>query len=236
MTEGSAPVAVVTGGAGGIGGAICRALSLSGHRVVSFDRLAPGDEDVVVDLADASAVREAAGRLLARHGRCDVLVHAAADLSRAELHDVDLDTWRRVQAVNVEALVVLAQALAPALALRGNGRIVVIGSDTVWQVPSPSLLAYVASKGALLGLTRALAAALGPDGIAVVGVAPGLTDTPAAREGMSAAAFDAVRAQQALPRSVVPEDVAAAVAFLVTAGGAALTGQTICVDGGLVMR
>jgi len=98
------------------------------------------------------------------------------------------------------------------------------------------MLAYVTSKGALVALARALAVAHGADGIAVTSVAPGLTDTPTAREGMPPAAFDDVRSRQALPRTLVPGDVAATVAFLASDGAAALTGQTLCVDGGLVLR
>lgn len=230
------PVAVVTGGAGAIGGAICDALESAGFLVVSLDlRTRTGRSgDVVVDLADAEAVRATAADLLARHGRCDVLVHAAADLSRAALAEIDLATWRRVQSVNVESALLLAQTLAPALAASGRGRIVLVGSDTIWQPPAPQLLAYVTSKAALVGLTRVLARTL--DRVAVTCVAPGLTDTPAARSGMPAAAFDAVLAGQSLPRTLVPADVAATVAFLVSPAGVALTGQTICVDGGLITR
>ena len=102
--------------------------------------------------------------------------------------------------------------------------------------PAADLLPYVTSKGALVALARALAMAHGPDGIAVTCVAPGLTDTPAARAGLPAAAFDAVRARPALPRALRPDDVAATVAFLASDGAAALTGQVLCTDGGLVMR
>jgi NAD(P)-dependent dehydrogenase (short-subunit alcohol dehydrogenase family) len=119
---------------------------------------------------------------------------------------------------------------------RGFGRIIFVVSDTVWAPPAADLLPYVTSKGALIALARALAMAHGPDEIAVTCVAPGLTDTPAARADLPAAAFDAVRARQALPRALRPEDVAATVAFLASDGAAALTGQVLCTDGGLVMR
>jgi NAD(P)-dependent dehydrogenase (short-subunit alcohol dehydrogenase family) len=230
--------AVVTGGAGAIGGAICAALEASGHEVVSLDLSRRGDrpDDLVVDLADADQVRAAAGEVLAGPSRCDVLVHAAADLTQATLAEIDLTTWRRVQAVNVEAPLLLVQALAPTLAASGSGRVVLIGSDTVWQPPGPQLLPYVTSKAALVGLTRVLALTLGRDGIAVTCVAPGLTDTPAARTGLPQSAFTDVLARQSLARTLVPEDVASTVAFLVSPAGAALTGQTVCVDGGLITR
>ena len=122
----------------------------------------------------------AAAGVLEQHGRCDVLVHAAAAFDRAPLADARLETWRRVQAVNVESALWLSQAFAPGMAERGFGRIVFVVSDTVWEPPAPDLLAYVASKAALIGVARTLARALGRDGITVNCVAPGLTPTPAA--------------------------------------------------------
>jgi NAD(P)-dependent dehydrogenase (short-subunit alcohol dehydrogenase family) len=218
-------VAVVTGGAGGIGGAIVQALERDGHRVAILDR-------EQCDLANAAEVRRAAAAV----GHADVLVHAAAALHQAALDAVDLDTWRRVQAVNVEAALLLAQAFAPGMAQRGWGRIVHVVSDTIWRPPSPELLAYVTSKAALVGLTRVLALTLGPSGITVNAVAPGLTRTAAAQEGIESQAFEEVRRGQALPRSLVPGDTAAAVAFLCSDAGEALTGQTLNVDGGLVFH
>jgi len=174
-------LAVVTGGAGAIGGAIVSTLAAAGHRTVVLDR-------AECDLADADDVRRAAAGV----GRCDVLVHAAAAFDQAGLHAVDLAAWRRVQAVNVES--------------------------------------------ALLGLTRVLAVALGGDGITVNAVAPDLTRTPSAEQGIRAETFDAVVAGQAVPRPLVPDDVAGTVAFLASDAAGALTGQTLCVDGGLVLH
>jgi NAD(P)-dependent dehydrogenase (short-subunit alcohol dehydrogenase family) len=225
-------VAVVTGGGGAIGGAIAAALSATGHTVVSLD--VNGDRPV--DLGHAEEVSAAANRVLQQHDRCDVVVHAAAAFDRADLGHLDLATWRRVQAVNVESALLLAQAFAPGMAANGFGRIVFIVSDTVFAPPSPDLLAYVTSKAALIGLARTLAVGLGSAGISVTCVAPGLTETPAATAGVPAAAFADVLSRQALPRRLVPDDVAATVAFLVSDAAAALTGQTICVDGGLALR
>jgi NAD(P)-dependent dehydrogenase (short-subunit alcohol dehydrogenase family) len=216
--------AVVTGGAGAIGAAICERLRAD-HEVVVLDR-------EQVDLADAEDVRRAAAGV----GDCDVLVHAAAAFDQMRLASLDLDAWRRVQAVNVESGLLLARAFAPGMKARGFGRIVFVTSDTVYGPPAPDLLAYVASKAALVGITRTLALELGADGIGVMAVAPGLTDTPAARAGMPQQAFDGVLARQALQRTLVPDDVAATVAFLATDGAAALTGQTLVPDGGLSPR
>ena len=225
-------VAVITGGAGAIGSAITSALRASGHRTVVIDRVG----DVVCDLASEESTRQAAAEVLGRYGRCDVLVHCAAAFDQAALADVDLETWRRVQAVNVESVLWLAQAFTPGMAERGYGRIVLIASDTVWSPPAPVLLPYVASKGALLGIMRTLAVTLGPDGIAVSAVAPGLTDTPASRTANTDEQFDAAVGRQALRRRLTPGDTAAAVAFLASEGAAAMTGQVLCADGGLVMR
>src|SRR4051812_28403283 len=119
-------IAVVTGGAGAIGGAIVDALKPN-HRTIVLDR-------EQVDLADANDVRRAAKEI----GHADVLVHAAAAFDRAALDEVELDSRRRVQAVNVEAALLLAQAFSPGMAERGWGRIVHIVSDTIWQPPSPT--------------------------------------------------------------------------------------------------
>ncbi len=167
-------VAVITGGAGGIGAAITSALRASGHRTVTLDRLSA---DIVCDLASEESTRAAASAVLDGYGRCDVLVHCA-----------------------------------------------------------PELLPYVASKGALLGVMRTLAIALGGQGIAVSAVAPGLTDTPGSRTLNTDEQFDAVVGQQALKRRLVPDDTAAAVAYLASDGAAAMAGQVLCIDGGLVLR
>ena len=224
--------AVVTGGGGAIGAAICAALSASGHVVVSLDQQEPDP----VDLAQADDVRAAAARVLADLGRCDVFVHAAAAFDRADLAAIDLTTWRRVQAVNVESALLLSQAFVPSMVANGFGRIIFVVSDTIWSPPASDLLAYVTSKAALVGLARTLAMALGNDGIAVTCVAPGLTATPTAQRDLPAAAFDEVLQRQALARTLVPDDVAQTVAFLASDAGAALTGQTLCVDGGLSLH
>jgi 3-oxoacyl-[acyl-carrier protein] reductase len=225
-------VAVVTGGAGSIGGAISQALRDAEHTVEILDR----GSDSPVDLAQRGEVQRAAAELLERHGQIDVLVHAAAAFDQADLAALDEQTWRHVQAVNVEAALWLAQAFAPGMAQRGFGRIIFIVSDTVWNPPAPELLPYIASKAALIGVARSLARSLGAGGITVNCVAPGLTRTPAAQAGMPQAAFQSVRARMAIDRDLVPDDVAAVVGFLACDGAGAITGQTLNADGGLVLR
>ena len=225
-------VAVVTGGAGAIGGALVTALEQSGHTVAVLDRAG----DPPVDLANRDDLRVAAARVLEQHGRCDVLVHAAAAFDRTPLVGLELETWRHVQAVNVESALWLSQAFAPGMAERGFGRIVFVVSDTVWEPPAPDLLAYIASKAALIGVGRTLARALGRDGITVNCVAPGLTPTPGALADTPPEAFAQVQARQAIDRPLSPEDVAGAVAFLASDAAGAITGQTLCADGGLILR
>jgi NAD(P)-dependent dehydrogenase (short-subunit alcohol dehydrogenase family) len=223
-------VAVVTGGSGAIGGAIAAPLS-SDHQVIALDRHA----DITVDLGDPDAVRAAAERVLDRYGRCDVLVHAAAMVAFGPLDEFQLSTWRQVQAVNVESALLLTQAFVPGMRDRGFGRLIFIVSNSYWRPPGPHMLAYIASKGALIGMTRTLAVGLGSSGIAVTAVAPGLTRTPATNV-VPAEEFADVAAHQALPRPLAPEDTASVVAMLARDDAAALTGQTLTVDGGLVLR
>jgi NAD(P)-dependent dehydrogenase (short-subunit alcohol dehydrogenase family) len=221
-----ARTAVVTGGAGGIGGAIVRALADTGHDVAILDRAG----EFAVDLGDEAAVRAVAARL----GPRDVLVHAAAAFDRASLAELDTATWRRVQAVNVESALWLCQELTPAMVERGFGRIVFITSNTVWRPPGPDFLPYVASKATLVGIARSLAKPLGAHGITVNCVAPGLTRTPFTEADLPAEAFEEVLVRQALPRSLAPDDTAAVVVFLASDGAVAITGQTLCADGGSV--
>jgi NAD(P)-dependent dehydrogenase (short-subunit alcohol dehydrogenase family) len=220
--------AVVTGGAGGIGGAIVRALSDAGHDVAILDR----EGEFAVDLGNEAAVRTVAARL----GPRDVLVHAAAAFDRANLAELDAATWRRVQAVNVEAALWLCQELTPAMIERGFGRIVFITSNTVWRPPFPDFLPYVASKATLIGIARSLAKPLGAHGITVNCVAPGLTRTPFTEADLPEAAFEESRLRQAVPRSLMPDDTAAVVAFLASEGAATVTGQTLSADGGSVLH
>src|SRR6266403_625030 len=223
-------VAVVTGGAGAIGGAIVSRLALD-HSVVVLDRTG----DVVVDLVDPDDVRRAAEAVLDRYGRCDVFVHSAAMVAFGPFDEFDLDVWRQVQAVNVESALLLTQAFAPGMQDRGFCRVIFIVSNTFWSPPDGQMLPYVASKGALIGMARTLAVGLGGDGIAVTAVAPGLTRTPASAT-RAAAEFADTEAHMALDRPLTPDDTAAVVAMLARDEAEALTGQTLTADGGLVMR
>jgi NAD(P)-dependent dehydrogenase (short-subunit alcohol dehydrogenase family) len=248
MTTGSfSRVALVTGGARGIGRASASRLARDGLHVVIADvrpaqdalaeiRAAGGSaESVICDLGMPGAAEQMAQTVIDQLGRCDVLLNNAAHIERGTLAELDLAAWRRVFAVNVDAAFMLCSVVVPVMAEHGSGRVINVISDTVWQPPPIALLAYVTSKAAMLGFTRALAREAGPSGVTVNAIAPGLTRTPSAVRNLPAEFFQAVREQQALNRSIEPADIAGAVSFLASADAALITGQVICVDGGLVM-
>jgi NAD(P)-dependent dehydrogenase (short-subunit alcohol dehydrogenase family) len=237
-------VALVTGAARGIGQAIAIRLAADGHRLALADVL-PLDETV---LAIKSAGGQATGYgcdlavdpgamaadVLADFGRVDVLVNNAGLMHFHSFGSIELDDWRHMQAVNVEAPLQLAQAIAPSMTSRGWGRIINTASNTFWRPPGPEFVAYITTKGAIVGFTRALAVALGEHGITVNAIAPGLTVTPGSTGGNSAAHFEQVRLAQAIKRSTVPDDLTGTVSYLASDDAAMVTGQVIRVDGGLV--
>jgi NAD(P)-dependent dehydrogenase (short-subunit alcohol dehydrogenase family) len=235
-------VALVTGAARGIGRACAERLAQDGFTVVIADRAGAAETAAEIDgavarttdLADSEQAVALAEGVLADHGRCDVLVNNAAQLGIHAFEDLDLKIWRRFQAVNVEAPFLLCSRLLPAMVRSGWGRVVNIVSNTIWEPPGAGLSAYITTKGALLGMTRALAVEFGAAGITVNAVAPGLTPTPGSTSDTPQQVFDAVQAQQAINRPLSARDIAGAVSYLVSDDASAVTGQALRVDGGLV--
>ena len=235
-------VALVTGGGRGIGRACAERLAADGFRVLIADRAGAEEaaaqiddaQAYTVDLADPDQVLALTDEVLTDHGRCDVLVNNAVFMILRPLEELDLTTWRQFSAVNIEAPLMLCSKLLPAMAANGGGRVVNIVSNTFFAPPGPGMAAYITTKGALVGMTRALAVEFGGRGVTVNAVAPGLTPTPGSTADMPQEAFDAVRAQQALDITLDPADIAGAVGYLASDAAAAVTGQTIRVDAGRV--
>lgn len=191
-------------------------------------------EPVEADLADPAAVTA----LAARCGPVDVLVNNAARASNVGLEVLSVPEWQDTFAVNVTAPMLLAQALSVGMAARGWGRIINVVSPTV-RMGGPSGPSYVASKAALIGLTRSLARTLGPAGITVNALSPGAIRTEGEAElaaGHDEESHAPLLATQAIPRALIPEDVVATVRLLISDGSGALTGQVLEVGGGLIFR
>jgi NAD(P)-dependent dehydrogenase (short-subunit alcohol dehydrogenase family) len=243
-------VALITGSARGIGNACAHRLAAGGDHVVLADLDGAAEaaaaiaaeggsaEGYACDLGDFDQVEELARRVLERPGACTVLVNNVAHGGGTgrSLAEHDRELWTRTFAVNLQAAVQLSTAFLPGMSERGRGRIVNILSNTLFSPPPIGILAYVSSKGALLGFTRALAREVGPAGITVNAVAPGLVlSRPEDNVPHDEEFYREVAASQSIPRTLVPEDLVGAIAFLASDDAAAITGQTICVDGGNVM-
>jgi NAD(P)-dependent dehydrogenase (short-subunit alcohol dehydrogenase family) len=228
-------VAIVTGGAQGIGAAIARGLEAEGATVVVAD-LNPPEGAIRADVASEEDVGGMVEEALARHGRIDVLVNNAglyASLEMRAFTEIPLAEWNRVMEVNVASMFLTCRAVVPVMREQGGGRIVNISSGTPFR-GVPFLLHYVTSKGAIVALTRALAKELGKDSIHVNCVAPGFTMSEGVKSHPEVveALRDVSVAARTIQRDQVPEDVVGAVVFLCTPAADFITGQTMVIDGG----
>ena len=228
-------VAIVTGGARGIGAAIANGLTAVGATVVIAD-LDPPAGGIRCDVASDADVAELVEEVRSRHGRIDVLVNNAglyASLAMRPFEEIPLDEWRQVMDVNVASMFLTSRAVVPVMREQGGGKIVNISSGTPFR-GVPFLLHYVTSKGAIVAFTRALAKELGKDAIHVNCVAPGFTMSEGviAHPEVVEKLRDVSIAARTIQRDQVPEDVAGAVVFLCTPAADFITGQTIVIDGG----
>ncbi len=237
-------VAVVTGGAQGIGRAVAGGLAAEGARVVIADLARAEDaaaelEDglgLTADVSSEAGVARVVEESVSRMGRIDILVNNAglyASLPMRPFTEIPLEEWREVMDVNVMSMFLCCRAVVPRMREQGGGKIVNISSGTPFR-GVPFLLHYVTSKGAIVAFTRALAKELGSDGIHVNCVAPGFTMT----EGVKAhpevieKLRDVSIASRTIQRDQVAEDVVGAVVFFCSPAADFVTGQTMVIDGG----
>jgi NAD(P)-dependent dehydrogenase (short-subunit alcohol dehydrogenase family) len=228
-------VAVVTGGAQGIGRAIAGGLEAEGATVAIAD-LNPPPDGIRADVSSEEDVQLLTDEVVARHGGIDILINNAglyASLAMRPFTEIPLDEWRQVMDVNVASMFLASRAAVPRMRERGGGKIVNISSGTPFR-GVPFLLHYVTSKGAIVAFTRALARELGKDGIHVNCVAPGFTISKGVEEHPEVieALRDVSVSARTLQRDQLPEDVVGAVVFLCTSKADFITGQTMVIDGG----
>jgi NAD(P)-dependent dehydrogenase (short-subunit alcohol dehydrogenase family) len=243
-------VAIVTGAARGIGQEYCRALAREGAKVVAADILsceetvaqvqgATGEAlAITVDVAKDSSTQAMAAQTLHRFGRIDILVNNAAlygGLKVTPFEQIPEPEWDQVMAVNVKGIWLCCKAVIPIMKQQGKGKIINISSGTIWH-GTPFLLHYVASKGAVFALTRALARELTGTGINVNTITPGYTMTEASKTLVDPETFagfkQRVLDRQIIKRSEEPSDLTGTVIFLASDDSDFITGQTINVDGG----
>jgi NAD(P)-dependent dehydrogenase (short-subunit alcohol dehydrogenase family) len=236
--------ALVTGASRGIGAAIARALDRAGARVALAARDRAALEAVAADLANDPVVLpvdlstlDGPGRLaaesLAALGTVDALVNNAAIAHRGPATELDAEIIDRLHAVNVRAPLLLISALLPGMIERNRGTIINLSSVS-GVIGTPRRAAYAATKGAIDAATGSLASELGAKGVRVNAVAPGVVDTDLwAKNKAIPGVVEQIEGQIALRRWSVPDDVADVVVFLASDAARYITGETICVDGGM---
>ena len=232
-------VAVVTGGASGIGLGVARQFATDGHRVAIFDRNAPAaDTDALVlevDVADRASIAAAFAKVRAELGPVEILVTSAGIESFTPALDITAERWDQIIDVNLTGTFTCVQAALPDMLAAGWGRIVTISSSSA-QSGAPNMAHYAASKGGVIALTKALAVEFARQGITANTIAPSLVDTPMARQAEADGDFpgvDLVGSMVPLGRAGTPADIAAACSFLCGEGGSYITGQILGVNGGM---
>lgn len=246
-------VAIVTGASRGIGNAVVRAFAREGARVV-LNYIEHEDEALrtvdqintaggtafafKADVTRSDQINAMVAATVERLGTVDVLVNNAGIYPRSAWIDITEDEWDRVLAVNLKSCFLCSKAVYPAMKAQGYGRIINVSSVTFWNGQA-NLAHYVASKGGIIGFTRAIAREVGGDGITVNAITPGAVQTETELEMFPdqqdefAARFAEL---QSIPRRQIPADVTGAFVFLASEEAAFITGQTLNADGGWMMH
>ena len=242
-------VAVVTGGASGIGLGVARRFAADGYQLAIADLVGAAAETgaeglrgdgataiaVEVDVADRTSVRTGFDRIRAELGPVQILVTSAGIEQFISVTDITDDAWDRMIGVNLTGTFTCIQAVLDDMIAAGWGRIVTISSSSA-QSGAPNMAHYAASKGGVISLTKTLAVELARSGITVNTIPPSLVDTPMARNAEAAGDFpgvDVVGPMVPLGRAGTPADIAAACSFLCSDDGSYITGQVIGVNGGM---
>jgi NAD(P)-dependent dehydrogenase (short-subunit alcohol dehydrogenase family) len=242
-------VAVVTGGASGIGLGVAHQLVADGCHVAILDRNGSAAEAgaaelranggtalaVEVDVADRDSVETAFARVRAELGPVGILVTSAGVESFDPVLGITRENWDRIIAVNLTGTFACVQAALGDMLAAGSGRIVTIASSSA-QSGAPNMAHYAASKGGVISLTKALAVELARQGITANAITPSLVDTPMSRQAEADGDFpgvDVIAPMVPLGRAGTPADIAAACSFLCSEGGSYITGQVIGVNGGM---
>jgi NAD(P)-dependent dehydrogenase (short-subunit alcohol dehydrogenase family) len=241
-------VAIVTGGASGMGAATVRRLAAGGANVVIVDRngdmaqtvaIEVGGTAIVGDVADSSFCDGAIAAAMERHGGLDVLVNAAGVIVRASGEDTTDEQWAKIMGVNVSGTFFMCRAALRVMTTQGGGAIVNFGS--IWgDLGSAGVAAYCASKGAVHNLTRALALDHAADGIRVNAVCPGEVNTPMLQseraEAVTTQLLMAIAATVPMGRLADPDEIARVVCFLASDDASYMTGALVSVDAGYGAR
>jgi 3-oxoacyl-[acyl-carrier protein] reductase len=241
-------VAIVTGAGRGIGQAIASRLANDGARVACVSRTEANANNVAdqinairadvakayaVDVADHSAVQKAGARILSDFGRVDILVNNAGVTRDGLAMRMSLEDWDSVINTNLRGAFSFVQAIIRAMIKQRGGRIINI-SSVIGLIGNAGQTNYGASKAGLIGFTRSLARELASRNITVNAVAPGFITTDMT-SGLSDEIKNSIQAKIPLGKTGTPEDIANAVAFLASSEAGYITGQVLCVDGGIVM-